>query len=146
MAELIVFLMLLGVGYFVGKSLEQKHYVSLRLRESQTHSLPVTNLGRLQPLPAAAAAQLVVGSVVVSSDYFKTFVAGFMNLFGGNLTVYESLLERGRREAILRMKEAALTWEATRIVNVRLETADLGSQGGNGLVSVEVIAYGTALK
>jgi uncharacterized protein YbjQ (UPF0145 family) len=147
MNNLIIFAVLLGVGYFVGKSQEKKHFASLRLRESQTHALTMTNVGRLQPLPEAAAAQMVVGSVVVASDYFKTFSAGILTLFGGRLTVYESLLERGRREAILRMKEEALAWGATRIINVRLETADLASQGSsNGLVSVEVMAYGTALK
>ncbi|HEY9737313.1 MAG TPA: heavy metal-binding domain-containing protein [Trichocoleus sp.] len=147
MAELIIFAVLIGVGYFVGKSQESQHYASLRLRESQTHSLTMTNIGRLQPMPEAAAAEMVVGSVVIASDYFKTFAATILSLFGGRLTVYESLLERGRREALLRMKEQALDWGATRIINVRLESADLGSQGTtNGLVSVEVIAYGTALK
>ncbi|MBD0334378.1 MAG: heavy metal-binding domain-containing protein [Cyanobacteria bacterium Co-bin13] len=146
MDSLIIFAVLIGVGYFVGKSQEQKHFASLRLRESQTHQLALTNMGRLQPLPDAAGAQMVVGSVVIASDYFKTFTAGILSLFGGRLTVYESLLERGRREAILRMKEEALSWGATRIINIRLETADLASQGSNGLVSVEVIAYGTALK
>ncbi|MBD0268302.1 heavy metal-binding domain-containing protein [Pseudanabaena sp. FACHB-2040] len=147
MDSLIIFAVLIGVGYFVGKSQEKKHFASLRLRESQTHQLALTNTGRLQPLPDAAGAQMVVGSVVIASDYFKTFAAGILSLFGGRLTVYESLLERGRREAILRMKEEALAWGATRVINVRLESADLGSQGSsNGLVSVEVIAYGTALK
>lgn len=147
MAELIIFAILIGVGFFVGKSQERKHYSSLRLRESQTHALTMTNIGRLQPMPNAEAAQVVVGSVVIASDYFKTFIAGIMNLFGGRLTVYESLLERGRREALLRMKEQALDWGATRVINVRIESADLASQGStNGLVSVEVIAYGTALR
>lgn len=147
MDSLIIFAVLLGVGYFFGKSQERKHFASIRLRESQTHQVQLTNIGRLQPLPPASSAQLVAGSVVISSDYFKTFIAGVMSLFGGNLTVYESLLERGRREAILRMKEDAIAWGADRIVNIRLESADLAQQGNSGgLVSVEIIAYGTALK
>ncbi|HEY9761874.1 MAG TPA: heavy metal-binding domain-containing protein [Trichocoleus sp.] len=147
MDSLIIFAVLLGVGYFFGKSQERQHFASLRLRESNTHQVALTNVGRLQPLPKASDAQMVTGSVVISSDYFKTFIAGVMSIFGGRLTVYETLLERGRREAIVRMKEDAIAWGADRIINVRLESADLSSQGSsNGLVSVEVIAYGTALK
>ena len=63
------------------------------------------------------------------------------------MVAYESLLDRGRREAILRMKEQAIAWGATQVINVRLETSSIGKQtGGKGLVSIEVIAYGTGIK
>ena len=48
----------------------------------------------------ASGAQLVSGSVVISSDYFKTFVAGFRAFFGGRFRGYETLLERARRDAL----------------------------------------------
>jgi uncharacterized protein YbjQ (UPF0145 family) len=107
------------------------------------------NFGSKYPVPGATAAQLVTGSVVISSDYFKTMIAGFINLVGGRVVVYESLLERARREAILRMKEEAIAWGATQIVNVRMESATIG--GGNnssqqGIVSIEIIAYGTGIR
>ncbi|MFT6733724.1 MAG: hypothetical protein ACJAS9_001914 [Polaribacter sp.] len=38
-------------------------------------------------------------------DYFKRFLAGLRNIFGGRVVTYESLVDRARREAILRMKE-----------------------------------------
>jgi uncharacterized protein YbjQ (UPF0145 family) len=47
----------------------------------------------------------VSGSVVVSVDYFKRFLAGLRTLVGGRVTSYETLLDRARREAILRCKE-----------------------------------------
>ncbi|PSN14211.1 hypothetical protein C7271_21855, partial [filamentous cyanobacterium CCP5] len=50
-----------------------------------------------------------------------------------------------RREAILRMKADARRWGATQIVNVRIETAELGGKTGQ-LIAVEVIAYGTGLR
>ncbi|MEM9005468.1 MAG: heavy metal-binding domain-containing protein, partial [Cyanobacteria bacterium P01_F01_bin.86] len=62
---------------------------------------------------------------------------------GGRITTYETLLERGRREAILRMKEDAIKWKASKIVNVRLETAEMG---GQGLVALEIVAYGTGVQ
>ncbi len=45
------------------------------------------------------------------------------------------------------MKEGAIAWGATKVVNVRLETARIGNQnGGNGLAAIEVIAYGTGIR
>ena len=84
------------------------------------------------------AAELMVGSVVISSDYFKTFIGALMNLVGGRITVYEPLLERGRREAVLRLQEAAMAWGATHVVNLRIETSELGSgnSGSNGIVAL----------
>jgi uncharacterized protein YbjQ (UPF0145 family) len=44
------------------------------------------------------------------------------------------------------MKEDAIKWGARQVVNVRLETAELGGKNGNGIVSVEIIAYGTGVQ
>ena len=57
------------------------------------------------------------------------------------------LLERGRREAIVRMKEEARRNGATSVVHVRLETASLSEDfsGRRPWFSAEFIAYGTAL-
>ena len=90
---------------------------------------------------------LVVGSVVIAEDYFKRVAAALKSLVGGRLVAYESLLERGRREAIVRMKEQARREGATQIVNMRLETASLSEDwsGRRPMFSAEFIAYGTAL-
>ncbi|MEL6454010.1 MAG: heavy metal-binding domain-containing protein, partial [Cyanobacteria bacterium J06623_5] len=106
--DLIVFLILLGVGFFVGKHFEQKHYASIKAREKATLHVPIVNFGAKQHLPHAHETQLFVGSVVVANDYFKTIAAGLRNLVGGRMVVYESLVDRGRREALLRMKEEAI--------------------------------------
>jgi len=92
-------------------------------------------------------AMLVVGSVVIAEDYFKRVAAGLRGFFGGHVAVYESLMDRGRREAMLRMKEAARRHGATMVLNVRFETSSLSeeSSGGSPMFSAEFIAYGTAL-
>jgi uncharacterized protein YbjQ (UPF0145 family) len=86
----------------------------------------------------------VAGSVVISYDHFKRFLAGLRMIFGGEVKSYVSLLDRGRREAVLRMK--AKCPDADLIVNLRVETSSI-SKGGRrrGLGAVEVFAYGTAL-
>ena len=144
---LIFFLFLLGLGYFVGSSIERKSYADIRAREAQTLQVPVVTFGAKQQMPPDVESALFVGSVVVSADYFKVVVAGLRNMVGGRVTVYETLVDRGRREAILRMKEQAMAWGANQMANVRIETSDVGSKSGNqGIIAIEVAAYGTALR
>ena len=143
MGEIIVLVILLSVGYFVGSFLEKRHYKDIKHREKQTLHIPIVSFGAKQQIPTANQAALFLGSVVVSADYFKIFASALRNLVGGRVVAYESLLDRGRREAILRMKEQAIAWGASQVVNVRLETATIGSQK---LVAIEVIAYGTGIR
>ena len=107
MEEIIFFAILLGVGYFFGVFAEKKHYQDIQSREQKTLSLAIASFGAKQPLPHASEAELFVGAVVISSDYFKTFVMALRNILGGRVVAYESLLDRGRREALLRVKEQA---------------------------------------
>jgi uncharacterized protein YbjQ (UPF0145 family) len=90
---------------------------------------------------------LVQGSAVISIDYFKRLLAVLRNIFGGRIKAYESLVDRARREATLRLKEQALARGADMVVNLRLETAAIGNSANrkNRVGSVEAIAYGTAI-
>ena len=78
-------------------------------------------------------------------DYFKRFLAMLRTLFGGRVRSYENLLDRARREAILRMKEEARSLNAERIFNIKLETASISKNAAGNIGSVEVFAYGTAI-
>ena len=145
--QLIIFLGLLATGYFVGTHFEKKHYADIRRREKQTLYVPITNFGAKTPMPEANEAALFTGSVVISSDYFKSFTAALVNFVGGRIVVYESLLDRARREALLRMKEEAIAWGATQVINVRLETSNISqSNSNNSMVAIEVMAYGTGIR
>ncbi len=88
-----------------------------------------------------------MGSAVISIDYFKRFLAILRNIFGGRIRSYESLVDRARREAILRMKAEAKKNHADIIINFRMETSTIGrSANQKGQVgSVEALAYGTAI-
>jgi uncharacterized protein YbjQ (UPF0145 family) len=78
-------------------------------------------------------------------DYFKRLSAGLRSLLGGRISAYESLVDRARREAVLRMKRHAQDQGATHIFNVKLETSSI-SKGNRGQIgSVEIFAYGTGL-
>ena len=144
--DILIFLILLGVGYFIGNRRERKHYEDIKRREKSTLHVPIMSWGAKQELPYAHEAELFVGSVVVANDYFKTISAALRNLVGGRVTVYETLIDRGRREAMLRMKESAIEWGASQVLNVRFETSNIAGQGQSGAGAVEIMAYGTGIR
>lgn len=146
MEQIIVFLVLITVGYFWGNRREQQHYKDIKQREKSTLHVPVMSWGAKQDLPYAHEAELFVGSVVVANDYFKTISASLRNLVGGRVTVYETLIDRGRREAMLRMKEAAIDWGASQVINVRFETSNIAGQNQSNPGAVEVMVYGTGIR
>jgi uncharacterized protein YbjQ (UPF0145 family) len=133
---------LLAVGYFVGRVLERRHYVSIRQRERELQGVVALSTRYVPEGVVATGASMVSGSVVVSSDYFKSFVAGFRNLVGGRFRGYELLLERARREALLRLKLQAREAGATLVIGVRFHSTRVA---GSTTPAVEVMAYGTAL-
>ena len=136
---------LMGVGYFFGKRGEKKHYRSIIEREKKYRHILLFNEKRPPAIVSGQPFALVYGSAVISGDYFKQVVAMLKNLIGGRLTTYETMLDRGRREAILRMKEKADAMGATMIFNVSLQTTTLGQKTGrHGLACAEIMAYGTA--
>ena len=145
MLDLALFLTLLTLGYFAGRATENRHYKSILLREKASIRLPAVTGNLLPQEDQIAKSFLVSGSCVVSIDYFKRILAGLRNIMGGRITSYETLIDRARREAILRMKYEALGSHI--IVNTRVETASVfSSVNQKGIGSVEVFAYGTAIK
>ncbi len=144
MEQLIIFAVLLSFGYFFGRQAEKKHYQSIIEREKQMISLPTTSNKKVgNGKREINHCQLVNGSMVVSVDYFKRILAKLRNFFGGNVQSYETLIDRARREAVLRMKESCP--EADMVINLRLETSSITKGNKNQVGSVEVLAYGTAV-
>ncbi len=139
---------LLALGFFAGTAVEKKHFRDIRRREAELSQLLAVNFRKLPTGWQAADARLVTGSVVVSLDYFKRFLAGLRGIIGGRVKSYEPLLDRGRREAMLRMKEAARAAGCNAVLNVRLQTSTLasGRRDGKGVAGIEILAFGTAIR
>lgn len=144
--NLIIFLTLLVLGYVFGRRAEKKHFESIIEREGEYRDLLAFSERFPPPDMSVSESKLVGGTVVISIDYFKRLAAGLRNIFGGRVTAYESLIERARREAILRMKEDAMAMGAHMIINVKLETSSITKGSGDQVGAVEVYAYGTALR
>lgn len=82
---------------------------------------------------------LVRGITVRSRSIVGAIGAGVQTLFGGNITLYETMCERAREQAYERMVEHAEAMGANAIVGMRYDATEIG-QG-----VTEVLAYGTAV-
>lgn len=143
--ELIVVVGLFVTGYFAGRWNERRHYASIRQREKELADVLVFSNRFPPPGTGRVETRLVTGSAVISEDYFKGVLAGLYSFFGGRIRSYESLLDRARREAVLRMKADAQRCGARMIVNVKFQTFAIGGRSQNSVKGVEILAYGTAI-
>jgi uncharacterized protein YbjQ (UPF0145 family) len=143
---LITPVMLLG-AWISGGILERRHLKDLLLLESGSRGVLALTIEDIPPDWHVRSSELVMGNVVISQDYFKRFAARIKGIFGGNIRVLEPLLERARREALIRMKGVAHARGYDTIINVRIETAKLASsrRNGKGTAGVEILAFGTAI-
>lgn len=141
-------LALLMLAYVTGGYLERRHFADIRAREARCREFPAVTFETLPAQWRVSSSQLVHGSVVISLDYFKRFVAGLRMVVGGRVKTYEPLLDRARREAVLRMIEAARASGYDAVVNVRIETSRLANarSGRESTAGVEMLAFGTAVR
>jgi uncharacterized protein YbjQ (UPF0145 family) len=134
--------LLLG-GWLIGGRRERAHLRDLARREARNADILRTDLRAYGPADPAAGACLVTAEVVIGSDYCKAFFAGLRKLIGGNLRSYETLLERARREAVMRLVEQARSQRFDALCCIRVETSSVGK----GLMPmVAVLASATAYR
>jgi len=137
-------LVLLVLGLVTGKYIEIRHLRNLAAREAALADVGICNLRSVPESLRVEETFLVSGSAVIATDYFKVFAAGLRGLFGGEMKTYRTLMNRARREAVVRMLDQAQGWGAQSVWNIRFETSTI--QGKRRPGGVEVLAYGTAVK
>jgi uncharacterized protein YbjQ (UPF0145 family) len=129
-------------GWLVAFWLERRHIQSMNRREIPLNNIAINNLKTCQSSEPQAAT-LLIGSVVVAHDYFRTLIIFFRKLVGGNIRHYERLVDRGRREALIRLKEEADLCGIDRVINVRFTATAIS---GRFLHAIELVAYGTGIQ
>jgi len=137
--QIVIFAILFSVGFGFGRYNERKH---LQYLDEQEQRLAYIRVNNSRFIESTLPGHMISSNVVISHDYFKYAIANVQNMLGGRLTSYESVVERARREAIVRLKLEAEKMGADQIMGIRLSTTELGMQGG----MVEVFAYGTAIQ
>ena len=135
-------LVLFIVGWFFGARHERQHLARLTIAEAElSHIIVSSERFYVSKLVSQSEGELVLGSVVIAQDYFKMVIAKVLSFFGKNLTTYETLLDRARREALVRMRTQAQAKGYNHIYGLRLEVSNINQLGS----MVEAIAYGTAV-
>lgn len=134
----LIWLVLIAIGWYFGTRAERNHLKSLMADEQKYQHIQVSSERFYEP-KGVNESILVVGSVVIAQDKFKQVVAAMLSLFSKNLTVYETLLDRARREAVVRAKRQANDAGCHALYGLRFEMTEV--QGG-----VEILAYGVAVK
>ena len=99
----------------------------------------LTNLETVPGKTISKHLGLVQGSTVRSKHVGRDIMAGFKNIFGGELEGYTELLHESRDEAIARMIKQAESIGANAILNIRFSTSSI-TQGAS-----ELFTYGTAV-
>mgnify|MGYP006297773261 CR=1 FL=1 len=140
-----VFLLLGWVG---GRWNERLHLRSLLEREKRSQGVLMTDI---KTFPGGAhpdtPPRLVTAECVIATDYLKSFMAGIRKILGGELKSYRSLMDRARREALLRLAEQAREQGCDGVCNIRMRTADIaGNSRRNPAAMVEVYVSGTAYR
>ena len=125
--QVVPFVVLIGLGFTIGGFVERAHFRRLERRERELAGITVTDLRGIPLRTKAELCGMVTGEVVIASDYFKTFAANIRKMIGGDLRTYETLMERARREALVRMLESARQLGANHVANVRFASSNIGS-------------------
>lgn len=136
--KLGISLLLFVIGWGFGRHNERKHWAQLTTDEATFAHIRIDSR-RFETRDTHG--MLITATVVIAQDYFKWVLASIRNFLGGRITVYETLLDRARREAIVRLKKQAAQAGAVEILGLRIETPEVGADKG----SVEVLAYGTMI-
>ena len=129
-------------GWVLATWLERRHCKSMGKREIPLQPIQV-NTAKNVPSCEPEGVTLLIGSVVVAHDYFRTLLIFFRKIIGGNIRPYERLVQRGRREALIRLKEEADLRGIDKVVNVRFTTSTVS---GRFLHAIEMVVYGTGVK
>ena len=135
--DLIFLIIFLVVTFATGSFFEKRHFSRLNKREETLIDNPFFTDSFTALHEDVKRTEFVSAGCVIAADYFKNFLGGLRNFFGGNMSAYESLTERARREAIVQMREKA--GDADMVVKARIQLTELGKG------RVEAIAYGTAV-
>ena len=139
-------LVLIVGTYFLGRWIERRHFDSIEEREKELADITMTDLREPPAGVRLEHGQLVTGATVVAADYFKSFAASIRTIFGGEMRSLERMVERARRESVLRMLAEARGLGADAVYNVRIDTSTIGGKRSGSTAGVEVLASGTAVK
>ncbi|MGA1872759.1 MAG: YbjQ family protein [Thermoplasmatota archaeon] len=146
----VFILVIIPLALFIGPAItgqifERKHFKELESREAEIRGRIISHNRRTPIMKHPARMTIVAGEVCIGADRFKTWIAGFRQLVGGKMGSLSPVVERARREALLRVLESAAKQGFTEVGNIRYTTANLKWNAPKQKeLLISVMAYGTA--
>jgi len=118
---------LLIFGVLIGRTVEKSHIKRLDADDlthedftfTQLKSFPMASLNGPPPT-------IIVSEVVIASDYLKSWLASWRNIFGGEVRSFQTLQNRAKREALSRLRKTAMMQGYNAVCNIRVDSADVG--------------------
>ena len=109
--------------------------------------MSVTTSNKVSMIGAEYSTLLHV-SLCVGPSMGQMFFMWIKSIFGGRLHSYDVVLDFGRREALLRLKQQAAERGCTSIVNIRIETSvvSFAKTQKSKQASVEFLAFATGIR
>lgn len=98
---------------------------------------------------SATSSTLLHVSICVGPSIGQMFFMWFKGLVGGRLQSYDAVLDFGRREVLLRLKQQADSLGCTSMQNIRLETSVVSfakNSNESRRSSVEFLAFATGIR
>lgn len=137
------------IGILGGWINERRHLKSLEEREGQSIMVVVSQVKSFPGSePQGSPPAMVFAETVIASDYLKTFFATLRGIFGGEVRSYQKIMDRARRETLLRLIADAEDQGFNALCNVRLDTADVGggtmTRGRNAMPMAAILGSATA--
>lgn len=121
-------------------------------KEKQQGSLLKSNksLSTSSPMATmnASSSTLLHVSICVGPSWGQMFFMWVKSLFGGRLHSYDTVLDFGRREVLMRLHQQANELGCASIVNIRIETSviSFAKNDKSKQSSVEFLAFATGLR
>lgn len=119
---------------------EKQHGSLLKSKNYLSTSSSMTTMG-------ASSSTLLHVSICVGPSWGQMFFMWLKSLFGGRLQSYDTVLDFGRREVLLRLHQQANQLGCASIVNIRIETSviSFAKNDNSKQASVEFLAFATGI-
>ncbi len=100
----------------------------------------ISNLELVPGMRVTRHLGLVQGSTVRAKHVGRDIMAGFRNVFGGEIKGYTDLMNESRDAALERLQQQAASLGANAVLNVRFSTSTIAAGAS------EILVYGTAVQ
>lgn len=105
--------------------------------------IKVTTTSSLQNVEIEEYIDPISVSLVIGMNFFKDFLSGFRDIFGGKSNTYTKSLEKINQQAIYELKKRAHYLKANYVIGLTIENDEIAAQGKSMLM---VTAMGTAVR